>query len=303
MRKVRKTRLERQHQRTGTSLAADAAGDDASRSHVSSTDSLPGVSVGGVRQDTGVCSDSGGPSPARSADSVPPREVPRIVQDSPLDGNSQGGVVNGPTHTVSVLPNLEHQSVNSRHCTDVLDGEPGQPRLSRLPAASGASEKMTRRRNGSSAASLPSIAESSQDVQPVPDWSRAPDLVEQRRVPMVDIKALTRDQLPSDPHMYWRLSEEERMLLTLMSSAYEDTVLVSLLERQGSVTLEAAPTPSSTSWPTVTLRCVTPSTSPRGWRTFSSWTSTTGSPASGPPSARPWPSATGSSTWPRETRG
>ena len=57
---------------------------------------------------------------------------------------------------------------------------------------------------------------------------------------MVDIKALTRDQLPSDPHMYWRLSEEERMLLTLMSSAYEDTVLVSLRERQGSVTLEAS---------------------------------------------------------------
>ena len=144
---MRKTRLERQHQPTGTSLAADAAGDDTSPSLVSSSDSLPGVSVGEARQDTGVCSDNGGPSSARPADSVTPREVSGIIQDGPLDGNSQGGVVSGPTHTVSVLPNLEHQSVNSHHATDVLGGEPQQPRLSRLSAASDASEKTTRRRN------------------------------------------------------------------------------------------------------------------------------------------------------------
>ena len=117
MQKVRKTRLERQHQPTGTSLAADAAGDDTSRSVVSSSDSLPGVSLGEARQDTGICSDSGSPSTVRPADSVPHREVPRNVHGGPLDGNSLGGVVSGPTHTVSVLPNLEHQSVNSRHST------------------------------------------------------------------------------------------------------------------------------------------------------------------------------------------
>nr|KAG5705230.1 hypothetical protein BaRGS_011256 [Batillaria attramentaria] len=32
--------------------------------------------------------------------------------------------------------------------------------------------------------------------------------------------------------MYWRLSEEERMILTLLSSAYENTVLSTLKERQ-----------------------------------------------------------------------
>lgn len=55
---------------------------------------------------------------------------------------------------------------------------------------------------------------------------------------MLDLKALTREQLPSDPKMYWRLSEDERMLLTLMSSAYEDTVLATLRERQSSVKLD-----------------------------------------------------------------
>ena len=34
-----------------------------------------------------------------------------------------------------------------------------------------------------------------------------------------------RDELPSDPYMYWRLSEEERCLLTQLSAAYQDTLL------------------------------------------------------------------------------
>ena len=34
-----------------------------------------------------------------------------------------------------------------------------------------------------------------------------------------------RDALPSDPYMYWRLSEEERCLLTQLSAAYQDTLL------------------------------------------------------------------------------
>ena len=57
---------------------------------------------------------------------------------------------------------------------------------------------------------------------------------------MTDLRTLTRDQLPSDPHMYWRLSEDERMLLTLMSAAYEDTLLASLRSCQCSVTLDAS---------------------------------------------------------------
>lgn len=40
-----------------------------------------------------------------------------------------------------------------------------------------------------------------------------------------DFQHVPRDLLPSDPHMYWRLSEEEKTLLTQLSSAYQDTIL------------------------------------------------------------------------------
>ncbi|KAL8558887.1 hypothetical protein ACOMHN_054318 [Nucella lapillus] len=36
---------------------------------------------------------------------------------------------------------------------------------------------------------------------------------------------LSQGQLPSDPHMYWRLTEEERALLTHISSTYQNTIL------------------------------------------------------------------------------
>ncbi|XP_076470016.1 nuclear hormone receptor family member nhr-8-like [Babylonia areolata] len=55
-------------------------------------------------------------------------------------------------------------------------------------------------------------------------------------VPLTDpsittsFKHVSHEELPSDPHMYWRLSEEERSLLTQLSSAYQDTLL-SLLQR------------------------------------------------------------------------
>ncbi|KAL8609037.1 hypothetical protein ACOMHN_065263 [Nucella lapillus] len=41
-------------------------------------------------------------------------------------------------------------------------------------------------------------------------------------------KHVSREDLPSDPYMYWRLSEEERSLLTQLSAAYQDTVLTVL---------------------------------------------------------------------------
>ena len=40
-----------------------------------------------------------------------------------------------------------------------------------------------------------------------------------------DFQHVPRDLLPSDPHMYWRLSEEEKTLLTQLSSAYQDTIM------------------------------------------------------------------------------
>ncbi|KAK7109865.1 nuclear hormone receptor family member nhr-8-like isoform X2 [Littorina saxatilis] len=40
-----------------------------------------------------------------------------------------------------------------------------------------------------------------------------------------DFQHVPRDILPSDPHMYWRLSEEEKTLLTQLSSAYQDTIM------------------------------------------------------------------------------
>ena len=40
-----------------------------------------------------------------------------------------------------------------------------------------------------------------------------------------DFQHVPRDVLPSDPHMYWRLSEEEKTLLTQLSSAYQDTIM------------------------------------------------------------------------------
>lgn len=43
--------------------------------------------------------------------------------------------------------------------------------------------------------------------------------------PPAEFHHVPRDQLPSDPYMYWRLSEEERCLLTKLSTAYQDTVL------------------------------------------------------------------------------
>ncbi|XP_076466023.1 vitamin D3 receptor B-like [Babylonia areolata] len=48
-------------------------------------------------------------------------------------------------------------------------------------------------------------------------------------VPQVEkgkgVEALSACQLPSDPHMYWRLTEEERALLTHISSTYQNTIL------------------------------------------------------------------------------
>lgn len=46
-----------------------------------------------------------------------------------------------------------------------------------------------------------------------------------------DFQHVSRDLLPSDPHMYWRLSEEEKTLLTQLSSAYQDTIMT-LPERE-----------------------------------------------------------------------
>ncbi|XP_076466050.1 uncharacterized protein LOC143297522 isoform X2 [Babylonia areolata] len=40
-----------------------------------------------------------------------------------------------------------------------------------------------------------------------------------------DFQHVPRDVLPSDPHMYWRLSEEEKTLLTELSSAYQTTIM------------------------------------------------------------------------------
>lgn len=41
-----------------------------------------------------------------------------------------------------------------------------------------------------------------------------------------DFQHVSRDLLPSDPHMYWRLSEEEKTQLTHLSSVYQDTIMV-----------------------------------------------------------------------------
>lgn len=54
-------------------------------------------------------------------------------------------------------------------------------------------------------------------------------------------KHVSREELPSDPYMYWRLSEEERSLLTQLSAAYQDTVLAVL---QGSPPRENVTSPS-----------------------------------------------------------
>lgn len=40
-----------------------------------------------------------------------------------------------------------------------------------------------------------------------------------------DFQHIARDQIPSDPFMFWRLTEEERSLLAHLSSVYQDTVL------------------------------------------------------------------------------
>nr|KAG5714183.1 hypothetical protein BaRGS_018400 [Batillaria attramentaria] len=46
-----------------------------------------------------------------------------------------------------------------------------------------------------------------------------------------EFQHVSRDLLPSDPHMYWRLSEEEKTLLTQLSSAYQD-IIMTLPERE-----------------------------------------------------------------------
>ena len=51
---------------------------------------------------------------------------------------------------------------------------------------------------------------------------------EQKPLPTVDVLTLMPDQLPSDPDLYWRLSEDQRSLLTTLSAAYQDTLLSSL---------------------------------------------------------------------------
>ncbi|KAL8616587.1 hypothetical protein ACOMHN_036619 [Nucella lapillus] len=41
----------------------------------------------------------------------------------------------------------------------------------------------------------------------------------------VGFQHVARDLLPSDPHMYWRLSEEEKTMLTQLSNAYQATIM------------------------------------------------------------------------------
>ncbi|XP_076470050.1 uncharacterized protein LOC143300331 [Babylonia areolata] len=54
-----------------------------------------------------------------------------------------------------------------------------------------------------------------------------------------DLGTLTRNELPSDPQLYRRLSEEERMLLRQLSVAYENTILAYLLEPRSTVKLDS----------------------------------------------------------------
>ena len=58
------------------------------------------------------------------------------------------------------------------------------------------------------------------DLNSIPSAS----LVAQSQV-ISTFQHVPRDELPSDPYMYWRLSEEERCLLTQLSAAYQDTIL------------------------------------------------------------------------------
>ena len=63
-----------------------------------------------------------------------------------------------------------------------------------------------------------------------------------------DFQHVPRDVLPSDPHMYWRLSEEEKTLLTQLSSAYQDTIMT-LPERvpcEGAGLMQGRPGESAT---------------------------------------------------------
>lgn len=56
---------------------------------------------------------------------------------------------------------------------------------------------------------------------------------------LIPFEHVPREQLPSDPFMYWRLSEEERCLLTKLSAAYQDTLLSVLQTNPPKVFLKA----------------------------------------------------------------
>ena len=73
-----------------------------------------------------------------------------------------------------------------------------------------------------------------------PPLSSEPIIVEQTKPPSVEVQMLTQDKLPSDPQMYRRLSEDERMLLALLSAMYEDTVLASLRDSRSSTVLDSS---------------------------------------------------------------
>ena len=76
--------------------------------------------------------------------------------------------------------------------------------------------------------SLPPPASQPQDlsIHAMP----SPSLVAQSQL-ISSFQHVSRDAMPSDPYMYWRLSEEERCLLTQLSSAYQDTLLSVLQAR------------------------------------------------------------------------
>ncbi|XP_070209943.1 vitamin D3 receptor B-like isoform X2 [Littorina saxatilis] len=127
------------------------------------------------------------------------------------------------------LPNLEHMVLNASSAAC-------QSKESLEPLEGCCLGGMTKDPKAQSC----SQANTSDSPPSIPSSENGPVVVEQKKGSLTDLRTLTRDQLPSDPHMYWRLSEEERMLLTLMSAAYEDTILVSLRERQTSAILDSS---------------------------------------------------------------
>ena len=208
MEKVKKKRLQRHQEQQLPSPLFSTLGEEACQS----------VSSSGTIQRTGMDSEMNSIDSVRSVSTV---EHMGLREDAFTVCDVDAGLRGISIHVTDNVMGLNQECVTSSFASDRPESMRHSEKTSQLQSAC---------LHGDSPTSVKSAA----------SLAGTSVMEEQKKALFGSSVVLTRDQLPSDPQMYRRLTEEERVLLTCLTAAYEDTVLARLQGRQRSVMLHAS---------------------------------------------------------------